>query len=325
MTQATGLIAAYIFDGNGGGRSIGWEDIKNWSSDDGILWLHMDYTASKVRDWVLEESGVSNIVSEVLLEEETRPRSVSLKNGLLVTLRGVNMNPSADPEDMVSIRMWIEKDRIISTRHRRLLSIDDIRRKIDSDQGPRTAGEFLVDISECMVERMSDVIESIDDLVDSLEEEVLTAESHKLRPKIASVRRQTISLRRYLAPQREAMGRLYSEKAEFLSDMERLKLREGADRITRYIEDLDSARERAAVTQEELASRLSEKMDARMYLLSIVAAVFLPLGLLTGLLGINVGGIPGADYKGSFLIVCLILLLSGGILYWVFKRRGWMS
>ena len=67
-------------------------------------------------------------------------------------------------------------------------------------------------------------------------------------------------------------------------------MREVSDQLARYLEDLDEARDRAAVTQEELVNRLSEQMNNKMYILSIVAAIFLPLGFLTGLLGINVGG-----------------------------------
>ena len=71
-------------------------------------------------------------------------------------------------------------------------------------------------------------------------------------------------------------------------------------------------------------SRLSEHMDKRMYVLSIVAAIFLPLGFLTGLLGINVGGIPGAEYKGSFYIFCGILVSVSFFQIYIFKKLKWM-
>ncbi len=137
------------------------------------------------------------------------------------------------------------------------------------------------------------VLSELDDRVDELEDEVLGGESYELRAKIGSLRRETISLRRYLAPQRDAVARLQNERVPWLDEVTRVHLREIADRTTRYVEDLDSARDRAAVTQDELNSRLSERMNKTMYVLSIVAGIFLPLGLLTGLLGINVGGIPG--------------------------------
>jgi zinc transporter len=79
-----------------------------------------------------------------------------------------------------------------------------------------------------------------------------------------------------------------------------MHLREEADRVVRYVEDLDSARERAAVTQEELVNRVSEQINSRTYVLSVAAAIFLPLGFLTGLFGINVGGIALAENPSGF-------------------------
>jgi zinc transporter len=109
-----------------------------------------------------------------------------------------------------------------------------------------------------------------------------------------------------------------------LTDQDRTRLREVQDRLTRYVEELDSARDRAAVTQEELVGRISDQMNKNMYVLSLVAGIFLPLGLLTGLLGINVGGIPGEGESMAFAIVCVILLLMGVGVLFLFKRmRLW--
>lgn len=174
----------------------------------------------------IQKSDLDPIIIEALQAEETRPRSVLMQDGLLVTLRGVNMNPGAVPEDMVSIRVWIDKNRIISTRHRHLLSIDDLRNSIELGQGPKTPGEFLVHLADRLSERMADVINNVDETVDKLEEEVLTSESYRLRARIANVRRETIALRRYLSPQREAMSRLHNERVEWLTDIDWMRLRE---------------------------------------------------------------------------------------------------
>lgn len=324
MKENNNLISAYILDGKGGGRAVDWSGVRDWSESDGILWVHLDYSSPDSEQWLNNESGLDDVVIAALLSEDPRPRSVVMQDGLLVMLRGVNMNPGADPEDMVSLRLWVNGTRIISTRKRKLLSIGDLSMAIEQGNGPTSPGEFLVDITDRLVERMADVVNSIDDRTDVLEDEVLTVQSHQLRPRISELRREAISLRRYLAPQREAMTRLYNERVPWMDDMDRMRLREVADRTTRYIEDLDAARERAIVIQEELMSRISEQMDKRMYVLSLVAAIFLPLGFLTGLLGINVGGIPGAEYKWAFLIFCLILfvVVYGQVL--IFKKMRWI-
>ena len=131
-------------------------------------------------------------------------------------------------------------------------------------------------------------------------------------------------MRRYIAPQRDVLFRLYSEHPEWISDKLKEHLRELSERTTRFVEDLDSARDRAAITHEELHSRLSEQMNKTMYLLSIVAAIFLPLGLVTGLLGINVGGIPGTENKLAFWIVTFFIILIAFILIGLFRRVKWL-
>lgn len=225
---------------------------------------------------------------------------------------------------MVGIRLWFENNRIISTCHRRLLSIADLQEAIEQGRGPESIDDFLVQITGQVMERMRQVIDDLEDNVADLEDQVLTAESHQLRSQLAALRRQAISLRRYLTPQREALSRLLTEKIPWLDESARVGLREVADRLARYIEDLDEARDRAAVTQEELVNRLSEQMNNKMYLLSIVAAIFLPLGFLTGLLGINVGGIPGAESNLGFLLFVLLLVIVVIFQILYFKHKKWL-
>ncbi len=324
MVNNDGLIAAFLLDGKGGGQRVGWNEIRQWTPSDGLLWVHLNFEAPEAQRWIKEESQLEEVVGDVLLADESRPRVTAFDDGLLVALRGVNLNPGADPEDMVSLRIWAEKNRILTTRRRKLLSIADLCSAIEKGKGPRTSGEFIEDVADRLMSRMGGVINDLEDKVAELEEAVLTKESHELRPQLASIRRDAIYLRRYMAPQREAIARLQSEKISWLTDEDRMRLREVYDRLTRYVEDVDAARERAAVTQEELVSRLSEQMDNRMYVLSIVAAIFLPLGFLTGLLGINVGGIPGSEYKAAFAIFCMLLVGLIIIQLVIFKKKKWM-
>lgn len=318
------LILSYLLDGKGGGQLMDWRQVGQWRESDGLLWVHLDYSCEHAIEWLKTESGLDELVVSALVSEDPRPRSTAMFDGLLVMMRGVNMNPGADPEDMVSIRMWVTNNRIITTRKRKLLSVSDMSSAIERGRGPASAGEFLSSFSEYLVDRMSDVVSAIDDKTDMLEDQVLTEKSYQLRTEVGELRREIISLRRYLSPQRESMTRLYSERVSWLTDMDRLHLREVADNTMRYIEDLDAAREKAIVIQEELMSSISEQMDKRMYVLSIISAVFLPLGFLTGLLGVNVGGIPGAENKGAFLVFCLMLAAVVVTQFVFFKKMKWM-
>jgi len=319
----TGLIRGYLLDGTGAAKRCGWEAMQSWDPAQGLLWLHLDYTDPEVENWILNKSGLDPLVAEALLTEETRPRTTAIGNGLLIALRGVNLNPGSEPNDMVSIRLWVDQSRMISTRKRPLFSARDVADQLEAGKGPIDAAGLLVEFIDRLIWRMSDTVEEVEDLLDGLEEEVLTSSGQSLRSRLTVIRRQTISLRRYLAPQRDALGRLITEKIAWLEEGSRLSLRETNDRLIRYIEDLDAFREREAILQEELLSRMSEQLNTRMYVLSLIAAVFLPLGFLTGLLGINVGGIPGATHDSAFYVFIGFLVIVVGIELSLFRWKKW--
>ena len=321
--RETGLIHAYILDGEGGGQKIDWELARTWKPGEGILWLHLDYEHPETQQWLKEKSGLDVITQKSLIAEETRPRCAGMDNGLLINLRGVNTNPGSDPEDMVSIRLYCDGERIISTRRRRLLSISDITTTLDRGDGPKTGGEFISTLAYRLIDRMSEVISNLDDAVDSMEEEIISGSGKSYRGKLVELRREAIMLRRYLAPQRDALTRLQAETVSFLSAHDRIRVGEAGDRLIRYIEDLDSCKDRAAVAYEELTSHLAEQMNSRMYVLAVVAALFLPLGFLTGLFGINVGGIPLADDPNGFIEIALILVVVVIIQIIIFRLKRW--
>ena len=140
---------------------------------------------------------------------------------------------------------------------------------------------------------------------------------------IVDIRKQAIMLRRYIAPQRDVMQHLRTSELKWLNAMHKRHLQESYDRVLRYAEDLDAIRERAQIVKDELANALSDRLNRNLYILSVIAAIFLPLGFLTGLLGINVGGIPGADNPLAFWLVIAGMGILVAIQVWLFKKLRW--
>ncbi|MGB0908955.1 MAG: zinc transporter ZntB [Nitrospirales bacterium] len=324
MNAEDGLVFACRLDGHGGGDSLTWDGIHAWSSEQGLLWIHLDRMGANSQRWLQEESHLNPIVVEALLEEETRPRIMLFDDSLFMTLRGVNLNPGADPEDMISIRLYIESDRVVTVRHRRLMTMQDIRTSLDGHVGPRNSGDFLTVLADRLMERMAPVVSQLDEEIDDAEEQVIGQASYQLRSQLGVLRRQTIALRRYIAPQREVISSLHLAQLTWLRPSHRARIREVADHLIRYVEDLDAARDRMGVMQEELTGKLSEQMNKTMYILTVLAGIFLPITFVTGLLGINVGGIPGSEDPWAFTIVCLILTSFAVLLVGLFRWWKWL-
>lgn len=310
---------ALLLDGKGGARSLNDAEVDSWTPEQGLLWLDIDQENGGGQKWLAGHPR-----DAILLAGETRPRSLVDSDGLVVVLRGINMNPGAVPDDMVAIRMSFDENRIVTVRRRRVLSIHDMRDALLDGTGPRTAGEFLVMLTRCLSGRIESAIENIEQMIESLDTRISSGSADNVRVDLGVVRRQAAAIRRHLAPQREALDRIARTHAGVLTDNEVYDLREEGNHLTRQIEDLDLARENALVTQEELMNRIALEQNSRMYLLSVVAAIFLPLTFVTGLLGMNVSGLPGTENPHGFTYSLLIMIacLAGLVAY--FRFRKWL-
>ena len=317
-------VQAYLLDKKGGALELSYEELNSVNRDGKILWVHFDYSSPEAIEWITNKSGIDSIAIDALLTEETRPRTTLLNDSLLIALRGVNLNPNSKPEDMVSIRLYISTDLIISTRKRDILSVAELVDILKKGIGPKSSSEFLIELTYRITARMEDVINQIEDRTDFLEENLIDSVDLKFRNEILSIRRETIILRRYLFPQKEALNKLYNDKVTWINEYERIELRETNDQLMRHIEELDTIRDKVSLIQEELSNTLSDQMNRKMYVLSIISAIFLPLTFLTGLLGINIGGIPGANNESAFYIFSIILLMVTTVQFLIFKKKKWL-
>lgn len=325
MSDTSPILFAYEFDNKGGGIPLSGKAIANKVKAQKLAWVHLDANLAASRTWL--ENNVDyldHLVIESLLESETRPRVSEFKDGIVVILRGVNLNENADPEDMISIRIYIDEHRIISTQLRQLKAVHDVREQLEDGIGPKNAGEFLAILSRFLFQRMQPTVLELDERTDNAEESVIEGPDTNLRHEINNIRKTSIILRRYIAPQKDAMNYILSLQLPWVDNISRRHIQSNTDRLIRYIEDLDAIRERAQIVKDELANALSDRMNKNMYVLSIVAAIFLPLGFLTGLLGINVGGMPGADNGAAFWVVCALCAGFGCGLLAYFKSKDWL-
>ncbi|MCC1496411.1 zinc transporter ZntB [Alcanivorax sp. 1008] len=319
-----GLVHALLLDGQGGARQVDWPEVEAWRADQGVLWLHFDYTMPQTREWLLLHSGLPEAAVEALLTLETRPRVTTLADAHLINLRGVNLTPGAQPEDMIAIRLWLDSSRIISTQRRSLKAVSDLLEALQNGMGPESAQALLAELLDRLTWHFEDVIASVEERVSQLEEVSASSQGSAALGGIAELRRQAISLRRYLSPQREAMARLLADTGGWLSESDRLVIREAADRLQRLLEDIDLAREHATIAQEDLQSRLSDRLGRRMYVLAVITCLFLPLTFITGLFGVNLGGIPGAQDDFGFTAFFLLTLGFGLVLTLLLRWRHWL-
>lgn len=319
-----GLIFACALDGTGGARPLTATDVQTWTPDHDLVWMHLDYRNPEAAHWLRHNSGINPLAVAALLDEDSRPRMVQFGSGVLLILRGVNFNEGSRPEDLVSVRIWLEANRIITTRRRQVRSPRELHQLLLEGNGPTGVGDFVLKLAARLDAHIELVVEQIVAQIEAAEARHISGENAAYRGEFSHLRRQTARLRRYLSPQRDTLERLSRLAIELFDDHQRNGLREEADEITRHLEDLDLARERAMVAQEETLNRMAQEQNNRMYVLSIVAALFLPLSFLTGLMGMNVAGLPGTESPWAFAIVCVLMLLTAVLIGVFFRWKNWL-
>ncbi len=318
------VLFAYALDGKGGGRLMKSAEVAGEVLSERFTWLHLDamhsLTASTLRQMAPE---LDELIVRALLAEETRPRFVEFGDGALIILRGVNLNPGAEPDDMVSTRLWVDTHGIISLQRRDLLAVTDMRGRLANGTGPRNPGDFVALLIRALLDRIEHVLDELEQEADVIEEKVFGKPDASLRLRIVSVRQQAITFRRYMSPQRDVTAAFALSELPWVSALNLRDLHESHDRLTRYVEELDAIRDRTQIVQDALSNQLTEQLSRNIFVLSVVSAVFMPLSFVAGLFGMNVGGIPGAGYGYAFAILSALSVLIISAMVLVFKKLKW--
>ncbi|MCK6187683.1 MULTISPECIES: zinc transporter ZntB [unclassified Pseudomonas] len=322
-----GLVHALVLDGKGGARSIARTELDDLQlQPQESLWLHWDRSHPQTQTWLRKASGLSEFACDLLLEENTRPRLLPLPEAeLLLFLRGVNLNPGAEPEDMVSVRIFAAASRVISLRLRPLRATDELLVQLADGKGPRTASELILYMAQYLTNKVQDLVTDLSEIVDTEEEKLDTDERYTPEHgSILQIRRRAAGLKRFLAPQRDIFAQLTRIKLAWFCDDDADYWNELNNSLTRYLEELELTRERVGLVLEAEDRRLSVRMNRTMYRFGIITGIFLPMSFLTGLLGINVGGIPFSQSPYGFMLACLLMVSVALGQWWLFRRLRWV-
>lgn len=315
-------MRAFIY-ADGDATETGFDSgIARFGSAD-LVWLHCDGREAAVQTWLEAQDDIPEIARAALRASETRPRSDQIGKGAIINMRGLGRTPDDDPDALVSVRFWAEQGRVISLSYRTPVAVDGVVG--DFMEGAiRDPGDLITAFATRITATLDPEVALLGDQLDDIEASLSENIARELRRRVSRIRAEAIAYRRFVAPQRTALENLAISSCHWLDDHDRLHLREAADRFARMAEELEAVRERAAIVHDELTDLRGELMDARALLLSIVALIFLPLTFITGLLGMNVDGIPYAHEPWSFWgVVGFCAFIGLAVLGW-FVRARWV-
>ena len=308
LNDDSGLICAFRLSPL---SSLGREALTE--ARDTPLWLHFNVSDSRARRWLRSQADIPAAAHEALLGSHTRVHVQKLDQvqGFVAVLGDLNHDFDSDPDGFGELRLFVTPTRIVSTRRHPLRTVDQLRRVLsDGVSVPEGSPLGLFQrLIEASAETFGGVTEKLGERVDDAEDRILAGSYQKPGRALGAIRRLLVRLRRLLIANRSALLRA-PERLLPVDDTEhRRGLREALDRLDAVSQDLDLVLERARLLEEEIARRLSETTNRSLFVLSIVTTALLPITLITGVFGMNMGGLPWLENPRGFERV---LWLMGG-------------
>ncbi|WP_449471093.1 zinc transporter ZntB [Sphingobium chungangianum] len=305
-------------------REISLDDFCAQADHAPFSWIHADGWREDAQSIVSRCDHMPQAALSALLAQETRPRCTVMAHGALINLRGLGADAEASGDPLVSIRLWAEHARVITVSYRPLAAMEPVVKQMLAGE-IRDPGDLIAAFAQEITEALDPEVAQLGDDLDEIESTLSDNGAAEVRRQVSEIRASAISYRRFISPQRQALERLSAADAPWLHPDDRLHLQEAADRCARMAEELEAVRERSALAHEELTDLRAEQMNRQALIISVVALVFLPLTFLTGLLGMNVNGIPFAHEPWAFWgVVAVCVAMAIGIGGW-FTATRWLK
>lgn len=313
--------AAFLVE-DGRARRVALDEAQAYRGT-GFAWIHLECDDETCVATLGESGDIPPVALNALVAQETRPRCDEILGGAIVNLRGLDAAESGDGDPLASIRFWAVAGKVRSRSRRPLAATPEVIAAVERGHIV-DPGDLVAAFARAISTGLDPVVAALGDKLDDCESGFEPNQLYALRSGITRTRSEAIGYRRFVAPDRDALLALAALEVGWLSEDDRLHIREAADRFARMAEELEAVRERSALLHEQLTDMRAEMVDERALYISVVAFIFLPLTFITGLLGMNVEGIPFAHHPGAFWGVTAFCVVVGLIVLGWFSYRHWL-
>lgn len=316
-----------ILDGNGGARRVHWDEVKNWKpgKTGEVLWAHLRRDNPEARRWIEDDNAVPPRTTTLLLSESATPVAYRDRETLVSVLRGVGRVCSHRPESRVLVQLWSDGERLISLREDANLTIGEVMEMFGDNEGPKDAGALFAWLVRRTIDGMARAIIQMDDEIDDLEDANLdTGNPSSLLKRIGELRRYSLALERHMGVQHNALEQIVNRAPSWFGENDKDSITATVNRLAGYLIDIEISKESAAALVEEIRAHSAARTRFTNMVISVFSTIFLPLTFLTGLLGINVGGIPGSNDPTAFWIVCAMCLAIFVLQVIAINRTGFL-
>ena len=273
-------------------------------------WLHFNLADTRATNWIHSCTLIPEDARELLLDSDAHIRSENFDSGLALVIGDLYHDFKDDPEDLGVLRLYLDNNRLMTGRGHPLKSVDRLRHELFEGMIIANSIDLFARLIYDIGDSIHNVIKQLNDRVDDAEDQILAGHLQNQGSKLGQMRRLLARLRRHLSANRQAMQLALPHISRW-SKHDTSELRQAVEHLDSTIQDLELVQERTRLLQEEIAGRMSEATNRNLYVLSIVTVTLLPINLITGIFGMNTGGLPwGQDDPSGFWWVIFFMIIA---------------
>ena len=322
FSDTTGLVCGYRVDADGTMEDIAWADMDTaLLHEDSVVWLHFNQCDVRAKAWIEACPRIPAPAKAILLGSDAHMRIEAAGNGLAGVVGDLHHEFAEKPDQLDVLRLYLDNGCLISARRQPLHAIDKLRRQIGGGLKVERPIVLITQFLHHVTDTLGDLIVELGDTVDDIEDAILAEGTTSQGPELGRVRRVSARLRRHMVPQQHALLGLLSRMPQWIGGGDATGLRTAIERLGSLGHDLDLVQERARLLQDQLSNRLMEATNKNLYVLSIVTTIFLPMTLVTGVFGMNLGGLPAQQDPWGFWYGMMIMVAFGAVTLVLLKRR----
>ncbi|MFC7297370.1 transporter [Herminiimonas aquatilis] len=326
-SDQSGLIWGFLFKPDAPARLISSSEALMWLREQAghasseFIWLHFNLSNTASEKWIGEHAGVAEEFNEALHDGSRSTRIELADNTLIAVVNDVLHNFSLDSADIATLWLSVAQGVVISARRTPLKSIERLRQAVERGDTVRSSVELLVHLLRDQADVLVRIVRDAVARVDKVEDNLLAGRLNKQRSDLGALRRILVRLQRLLAPEPAALFRLLQKPPTWVAEIDTQELRQSTEEFSVVLSDMSSLQERIKLLQEEIAAQVNEENSRSLYVLTIVTVLALPINIIAGLLGMNVGGVPLAEHAYGFWIVAGIVATFTVVAGWFVVRK----
>lgn len=322
----SGLIYGFTFDASGTGTPVGTAQALQWlratpSPTGGFVWLHFNLSHTASAKWIQENLGLSDLFHESLTDGSRSTRVELDDDTLIAVVNDVHYDFAFEPSDIATLWLSVGPRLVVTARLQPLRSIDRLRDAVRRGEKLMSSVALLVHLMHDQGDVLIQIVRNTTARVDDIEDKLLAGRLETKRANLGALRRLLVRLQRLLAPEPAALFRLLRKPPDWISEDDIGDLRQSTEEFNVALSDMAALQERIKLLQEEIAGRVAEANNRSLFVLTIVTVLALPINIITGLLGMNVGGVPLAEHPHGFWWVVAIVVTFTLIAGYIAIRR----